>query len=141
MIAYIFTAAELRFLCGALEVKGLPAEEFSGEGLSEDEREEVLKSLSRKGFFKLGGEGAVINSGIAFLIKMLGSAEKLYLNVSGEFFAGYICGEVSLLLRADEGSGKYFLYPFEKENELISRLHDNNIFEWKEIRGKDEIYG
>ncbi len=141
MISYIFTETELRLLCGMLEVRGLPAWEFSVDRLSDEECERALASLSDKGFISISGNGTVINSGIAFLIKKLGMAKKLFLNISEKFFAGYICEEISLLMTADKGSGNYFLYPFEKENELISRLHESNIYEWKEIRGKEEIYG
>lgn len=141
MIAYIFTGEELRFLCGVLGVRGLPSGEFSGGEISDTQCSRIAEGLSVKGFVSMNGKKAVINSGIAFLVQCLGRAEKLYQSVSGDFFAGYVCNGISLLLTRDRGSGNYFLYPFEGEEGLIARLREENISKWSEICGRENIYG
>lgn len=141
MIAYIFTGEELRFLCGVLGVRGLPSGEFSGGEISDTQYSMIAERLSVKGFVSVNGKKAVINSGIAFMVQCLGRAEKLYQSVSRDFFAGYVCNGISLLLTRDRGSGNYFLYPFEGEEGLVARLREENISKWSEICGRENIYG
>lgn len=134
MIAYIFTEQELKFLCGALGVRGLEKRRFSDKPLTEEECTQALQSLSEKSFIDFRGKNFVIDSGIAFLIVSVGKAERL---LAGDGFTGYIAAEISLLLRDDPNSGSFMLYPFENEDNLIKWLYENEIYIWKDIKLED----
>ena len=134
MIAYIFTEPELKFLCGALNVRGLAKHQFSESPLTDAECEQAIGTLSEKDFISVQSGGIAVNSGIAMLIGTLGKAEKLFIGRNEKIFTAYIADEISLLLINDKNSGNYILYPFEHEEKLVERLHEENIFTWKEIR-------
>lgn len=134
MITYIFTEPELKFLCGALNVCGLAKHQFSKSPLTDAECEQAIGTLSEKGFIAVQSGGITVNSGIAMLIGALGKAERLLIGEDKKIFTAYIADEISLLLINDKNSGNYMLYPFEHEEKLVERLHEENIFTWKDIR-------
>lgn len=141
MIAYIFTETELKFLCGLLGVRGLAKHQFSDSSVSGAECEQAVRSLSEKDFVTVREDGITVNSGIALLIDSLGKAERLLIGEGEKIFTAYISAEISLLLINDANSGNYMLYPFENEEKLVERLHENSIFTWKDIRLEENLYG
>lgn len=134
MIAYIFTEPELKFLCGALNARGLEKRRFSEETLTKEECAQAVQSLSEKSFVEIRGEKIIVDSGIVFLIAAMGMAGRLF---AGDNFTGYIAGEISLLLIDDPNSGSFMLYPFENEDNLIKWLYENEIYIWKDIKLED----
>lgn len=134
MIAYIFTETELKFLCGTLGVKGLAKHQFSESPLTDVECKQAVETLSEKDFIAVQNGGITVNSGIALLISVLGKAKRLLIGEDEKIFTAYIADEISLLLINDKNSGNYMLYPFEHEEKLVERLHEENIFTWKDIR-------
>lgn len=141
IIAYIFTKSELKFLCGALNVRGLAKHQFSDEPLTDKLCAEAVQALSGKAFITVSNDKITVNSGIAFLIDALGKAYRLFIGEDEKIFTAYIADEISLLLINDKNSGKYMLYPFENEEKLVEWLNDNNIFTWKDIRLEEKING
>lgn len=134
MIAYTFTEPELKFLCGALNVCGLAKHQFSEISLTDAECKQAVETLSEKDFITVQSGGITVNSGIAMLIGALGKAKKLLIGEDEKIFTAYIADEISLLLINAKNSGNYMLYPFEHEEMLVERLHEENIFTWKDIR-------
>lgn len=134
MIAYIFTEPELKFLCGALGVRGLAKHQFSENPLTDAEYEQAIGTLSEKDFIAVKSGGITVNSGISLLVGALGKAKRLLIGEDEKIFTAYIANEISLLLINDKNSGNYMLYPFEHEELLVGRLHEENIFTWKDIR-------
>lgn len=134
MIAYIFTEPELKFLCGALNVRGLAKHQFYENPLTDAECKQAVDTLSGKDFIDVQSGGIAVNSGIALLIGVLGKARRLLIGEDEKIFTAYITDEISLLLINDKNSGNYMLYPFEHEERLVERLHEENIFTWKDIR-------
>ncbi len=138
MIAYIFTEQELKFLCGALDVRGLAKHQISDSPVTDAEREQALRTLLEKDFVRTSGDKIIVNSGIALLIGEFEKAKRLLIGYNGRLFTAYIAAEISVLLINDNNSGKYMLYPFENEDNLIKWLHENNIFIWRDIRLEDK---
>lgn len=141
MIAYIFTEPELKFFCGALGVRGLAKHQFSEDPLTDAECEQAIGPLSEKDFIAVQNGGITVNSGIALLIGALGKAKRLLIGDMEKIFTAYIADEISLLLINDKNSGNYMLYPFENEDKLVERLHEENIFTWKDIRLEGKLNG
>lgn len=141
MISYIFTESELKFLCGALGVRGLAKHQFSENQLTNAECEQAIETLSEKDFIAVQSGGITVNSGIALLIGALGKARRLLIGEDEKIFTAYIADEISLLLINDKNSGNYMLYPFETEEKLVERLHEENIFAWKDIRLEEKLNG
>ena len=141
MIAYIFTESELKFLCGALGVRGLAKHQFPESPLTDVECKHAIGTLSEKDFIAVQSGGITVNSGIALLIGALGKAKRLFIGDSEKIFTAYIADEISLLLINDKNSGNYMLYPFETEDKLVERLHEENIFTWKDIRLEENLNG
>ncbi len=134
MIAYIFTEPELKFLCGALNVRGLAKHQFSENSLTDAEYKQAVDTLSEKDFIAVQSDKITVNSGIALLIGALGKAKRLLIGENEKIFTAYIADEISMLLINDKNSVNYMLYPFEHEEKLVERLHEENIFTWKDIR-------
>ena len=134
MITYIFTEPELKFLCGALNVRGLAKHQFSESPLTDAECEQAIGTLSEKDFIAVQSSGITVNSGIDMLIGSLGKAKRLLIGDGEKFFTAYIANEISLLLINDKNSGNYMLYPFEHEEKLVEHLYEENIFTWEDIR-------
>ena len=134
MIAYIFTEPELKFLCGALNVRGLAKHQFFESTLTDVECKQAVETLLEKDFIAVQSGGIAVNSGISLLISALGKAKRLLIGEDEKIFTAYIANEISLLLINDKNSGNYMLYPFENEEKLVERLHEENIFTWKDIR-------
>ncbi|MCX4374912.1 MAG: hypothetical protein OSJ61_01945 [Lachnospiraceae bacterium] len=141
MISYIFTEPELKFLCGTLGVRGLAKHQFSENQLTDAECEQAIETLSEKDFIAAQSGGITVNSGIALLIGALGKARRLLIGEDEKIFTAYIADEISLLLINDKNSGNYMLYPFETEDKLVERLHEENIFAWKDIRLEEKLNG
>lgn len=138
MIAYIFTEQELKFLCEALGVRGLAKHQFSDSPVTDVEREQAVRTLSEKDFIQKRGGRIIVNSGIALLMGEFKKARRLLIGDNGRHFTAYITAGISVLLINDKNSGKYMLYPFENEDDLIKWLHENNIFMWRDIRLEDK---
>lgn len=141
MIAYIFTEKELKFLCGSLGVRGLAKHQFSENQLTDAECEQAIGTLAEKDFIAVQSGGITVNSGIALLIGALGKAKRILIGENEKIFTAYIAEEISLLLINDKNSGNYMLYPFETEDKLVERLHEENIFAWKDIRLEGKLNG
>lgn len=138
MIAYIFTEQELKFLCRALNVRGLAKHQFPDSALTDIEYGQAVQSLSEKKFITVQNSNIIVNSGIAVLIKTFGTAKHLLVGDNDRIFTAYINDGISVLLINDMNSSNYMLYPFEDENNLVERLHENNIYTWKDIRLEDK---
>lgn len=138
MISYIFTEPELKLLCGALNVRGLAKHQFPDSTLTDIEYGQAVQSLSTKKFITVQNDNIVINSGIVVLIKTFGTAKRLFIGDKDRLFTAYINDDISVLLINDINSSNYMLYPFEDENTLVERLHENNIYTWKDIRLEDK---
>lgn len=141
MIAYIFTKPELKFLCEALNVRGLVKHQLSENPLTDAECEQAIGTLAEKDFIAVQSGGITVNSGIALLIGALGKAKRILIGENEKIFTAYIAEEISPLLINDKNSGNYMLYPFETEDKLVERLHEENIFTWKDIRLEGKLNG
>jgi hypothetical protein len=138
MICYIFTSRELMLLCGIMQVQGLAKHQFPETHLSDDEFASAAKTLAEKGFIAVADGRMIINSGIAFLIRSMGNTKRLLIGDGERKFTGYITDKLSMLLICDKNSPNLLLHPYETEDELIEKLHENEIYEWKDIRMEEE---
>lgn len=131
MISYIFTEQELKYLCGIMKTDVLPLHMINGSEISDSECRNAKRSLEEKGFIEIKNELCVINSVIAFLFRVMASAERIFVGNGNTKFTAFI-GKCSVLL--SESFGQFVLSPFENEAFLVAYLRENGLTEWSDIR-------
>ena len=131
MISYIFTEPELKYLCGIMKTDVLTLHMINGSEISASECLNAKRSLEEKGFIEIKNELCVINSVIAFLFRVMASAERIFVGNGNTKFTAFI-GKCSVLL--SESFGQFVLSPFENEAFLVAYLRENGLTEWSDIR-------
>lgn len=131
MISYIFTEQELKYLCGIMKTDVLPLHMINDSEISASECLNAKRSLEEKGFIEIKNELCVINSVIAFLFRVMASAERIFVGNGNTKFTAFI-GKCSVLL--SESFGQFVLSPFENEAFLVAYLRENGLTEWSDIR-------
>ena len=104
---------------------------INGSEISASECLNAKRSLEEKGFIEIENELCVINSVIAFLFRVMASAERIFVGNGNTKFTAFI-GKCSVLL--SESFGQFVLSPFENEVLLVSYLRENGLTEWSDIR-------
>ncbi len=132
MISYIFTKSELRYFSAVMRLDILPVHMIDGENIGETELIEAEESLIRKGFLRRSEENKFLDAGIDFLLRAMGSAERIFLGDGERKFIAYI-GECAVLLEK-ENSGNFLMSPFQTEEKLVSALNEKGIYEWTDRR-------
>lgn len=127
----------MKLLCGALNIGALAKHQFANMNITAKEWAQTEDTLAEKGF-AVKDVGITIDSGIAFMIRSMGKAERLFIGDGERKFTAYICPKISLLLINDANSRNYMLCPFENEDILAEYLNENGLYEWNDIRLEEE---